>query len=129
MGYCEKGLECEHQHIRECPDFAETGKCDRKGCRLPHVIRANRNRKPATTTATSTATSTDDAPTLGFSVDTVPDSKHTAESSYIGDEFISLTFQESDSDSAPEQDESDEDDNEEDDEEEEDDEDVADHDL
>jgi hypothetical protein len=45
LGYCERGLDCGHQHVRECPDFAEKGTCETKGCKLPHVIRANRNRK------------------------------------------------------------------------------------
>ncbi|KAJ3787610.1 hypothetical protein GGU10DRAFT_348478 [Lentinula aff. detonsa] len=47
LGYCGKGLDCDKQHVRECPDFAEKGACSTKGCKLPHVIRANRNRKPA----------------------------------------------------------------------------------
>ena len=45
LGYCEKGAECDKQHVRECPNFAEAGRCDKKGCKLPHVIRANRTRK------------------------------------------------------------------------------------
>jgi len=57
LGYCEKGLECAHNHVHECPDFAESGKCTTKGCKLPHVIRANR-KKAATSTSTMAATST-----------------------------------------------------------------------
>jgi len=47
LGYCEKGALCEASHLRECPDFAETGMCKKMGlkgaagCKLPHVIRAN----------------------------------------------------------------------------------------
>ena len=49
LGYCEKGIDCEQQHVRECPDFAEKGTCSNRACKLPHVIRANRGRKTATT--------------------------------------------------------------------------------
>jgi len=44
LGYCEKGLDCDKQHLRECPDFAEKGKCLKPQCKLPHVIRASRQR-------------------------------------------------------------------------------------
>lgn len=52
LGYCEKGTDCEKQHIKECPAFAETGNCNIKNCKLPHVIRASasRQRKPVETT-------------------------------------------------------------------------------
>jgi hypothetical protein len=40
VGWCEAGRACERRHAWECPDFAESGKCTRKGCRLEHVIRA-----------------------------------------------------------------------------------------
>ena len=99
LGYCERGLECPQQHVRECPDFAEKGTCETKGCKLPHVIRANRNRKAGgggtnSTTevaaekmdVTGTATAARDVPML------------TAEDGQLGDDFISLTFRESDSD-------------------------------
>lgn len=39
-GWCERGRECEGRHTYECPDFVEKGKCERKGCKLVHVIRA-----------------------------------------------------------------------------------------
>ncbi|SNX87422.1 uncharacterized protein MEPE_06132 [Melanopsichium pennsylvanicum] len=39
-GWCEKGKECKERHTYECLDFVEKGKCDRKGCKLVHVIRA-----------------------------------------------------------------------------------------
>lgn len=50
LGYCEKGASCESSHLKECPDFAETGVCKRmgikgaNGCHLPHVIRANQKK-------------------------------------------------------------------------------------
>lgn len=89
LGYCEKGLDCDKQHVRECPDFAEKGTCSTKGCKLPHVIRANRNRKPTTTPATAnTTTDIPQHPEPGAV---------TADNSQIGDEYISLTFNESDS--------------------------------
>jgi len=85
LGYCERGLECERQHVRECPDFAEKGTCGTKGCKLPHVIRANRNRKVA-------------APGPASGKDKMVDSVAvTAEDAQLGDEYISLTFKESDS--------------------------------
>jgi len=99
LGYCAKGLECDKQHVRECPDFAENGSCVIKGCKLPHVIRANRNRNP--TTATS------DPPNLpssnmASSASAGTDNHWTshqvsAEDAELGDEYISLTFHESES--------------------------------
>lgn len=44
-GYCEKGLTCAERHVNECPDFSNTGKCNVKGCRLPHMHKANVIRK------------------------------------------------------------------------------------
>ena len=107
LGYCERGLECERQHVRECPDFAEKGTCGTKGCKLPHVIRANRNRKVA-------------APGPASGEDKMVDDSDaavTAEDAQLGDEYISLTFKESDSsesEGSEEEAESDEDDDEED---------------
>ncbi|KAH8593700.1 hypothetical protein B0O99DRAFT_626853 [Bisporella sp. PMI_857] len=40
-GYCEKGSSCEERHVHECPDFSNTGKCTRKGCKLPHRHKAS----------------------------------------------------------------------------------------
>lgn len=99
LGFCELGLDCDHQHVRECPDFAEKGTCETKGCKLPHVIRANRNRKTV---------NSGKAEEKKMDVEVA-----TAENAALGDEFISLTFRESDS----EDEESDEDDDEESDEE------------
>lgn len=47
LGYCEKGAECEERHVHECPDYANTGVCNKKRCRLPHVDRAGQIRKNA----------------------------------------------------------------------------------
>ncbi|KAI0272600.1 hypothetical protein BC834DRAFT_857499 [Gloeopeniophorella convolvens] len=98
LGYCEAGIDCPKQHVRECPDFAERGECSDKRCKLPHVIRANRARKPASTPAPTVATAavpaaaTDDpAPAV-----TAPPVK--AEDAQMGDEYISLTFNESEDD-------------------------------
>jgi len=38
-GWCDKGEHCAERHAFECPDFAESGTCTRKGCKLPHVLR------------------------------------------------------------------------------------------
>ncbi|KAF9502469.1 hypothetical protein BDN71DRAFT_1438085 [Pleurotus eryngii] len=105
LGFCEKGLDCDKQHVRECPDFAEQGSCTTKRCKLPHVIRANRNRKvdgsipkpgPAAVSVVASTAATD--PDLS--------PPHlTAEKAQLGDEFISLTFNESESsDEEPEDD-------------------------
>ncbi|EAW15228.1 CCCH zinc finger protein [Aspergillus clavatus NRRL 1] len=45
LGYCEKGAECEERHVHECPDYANSGVCHKKRCRLPHVDRAGQIRK------------------------------------------------------------------------------------
>ncbi|KAL2870079.1 CCCH zinc finger protein [Aspergillus lucknowensis] len=47
LGYCEKGETCEERHVHECPDYANTGVCGKKSCRLPHVDRAGQIRKNA----------------------------------------------------------------------------------
>ena len=94
LGYCEQGLDCGRQHVRECPDFAEKGNCGTKGCKLPHVIRANRNRIVASLSATSSPTEKIDAEATVVGSDSV---MLTAEDGQLGDEYISLTFKESDS--------------------------------
>ncbi|THH01049.1 hypothetical protein EW026_g1578 [Hermanssonia centrifuga] len=111
LGYCEKGLDCEHQHVRECPDFAEKGICTTKKCKLPHVIRANRNRpKTAIETisrafgkhvGTPQASDPASASSSEADVDSSTSTRSrvvTAEDAQMGDEFISLTFHESESD-------------------------------
>lgn len=116
LGYCEKGLDCEHQHVRECPDFAEKGACTTKGCKLPHVIRANRNRLPPPPSAQVTTFSpgshgTSEPAVSAADLDSgtsVSSRVLTAEDGQLGDEFISLTFHESDSDEDDEADDDDE---------------------
>ncbi|KAL1691208.1 hypothetical protein GGG16DRAFT_91677 [Schizophyllum commune] len=105
FGYCEKGLDCDKQHVRECPDFAEHGTCTNKGCKLPHVIRANRNRKPKAEVSPSVdaGTAVDAAPPKPMETDTDPSTADASASSAVGggelgDEYISLTFNESESD-------------------------------
>lgn len=93
LGYCEKGIDCEEAHVRECPDFAETGTCKNPRCKLPHVIRANRKKAvapdppKAVDSSTSNETSTDSQQLPVNGVD------FTFEG---GDEYIPLTFVESD---------------------------------
>ncbi|KIJ65087.1 hypothetical protein HYDPIDRAFT_110987 [Hydnomerulius pinastri MD-312] len=112
LGYCSKGLDCEMQHVRECPDFAEKGTCSTKGCKLPHVIRANRNRKPATATKTTGSSSSENvvasaattSPTVTSGSDTGSDnissSQHVSvQDAQLGDEYISLMFNESEEES------------------------------
>ncbi|OAX43221.1 hypothetical protein K503DRAFT_766096 [Rhizopogon vinicolor AM-OR11-026] len=117
LGYCAKGLDCEMQHVRECPDFAERGTCSTKGCKLPHVIRANRNRKPPVPTSSlapdiTADTSSTVIPGSDASSDNVSSSQYVpVKDARLGDEYISLMFNES-------EEESDDDDNEDDDEEE-----------
>ncbi|KAI0644203.1 hypothetical protein C8Q79DRAFT_974699 [Trametes meyenii] len=133
LGYCEKGLDCDKQHVRECPDFAEKGQCTIKGCKLPHVIRANRNRKPAPLSAVgqstsasasaSTASSSSAHGSGAASSSAVSDSADgtndasssrqvTAEDGQLGDEYISLTFHESESEESDDNEDEDEDENE-----------------
>ncbi len=45
LGFCEKGADCAERHVVECPDYANTGVCNNKKCRLPHVDRAGQLRK------------------------------------------------------------------------------------
>lgn len=41
LGWCLNGEKCTARHTFDCPDFLEKGTCDRKGCKLQHVIRSN----------------------------------------------------------------------------------------
>lgn len=116
LGYCSKGLDCEHQHVRECPDFAEQGTCQKKGCRLPHVIRANRRRVVnADETKGKTKSPAVEIVSSGESVSgtaadaSEKDAVHapTAEDAQLGDEYISLTFMESDEDESEDEDDDD----------------------
>lgn len=54
LGYCGKGADCEERHVHECPDYANTGVCNKKRCRLPHVDRAGQIRKNAAVKAEGT---------------------------------------------------------------------------
>ncbi|KAF9482586.1 hypothetical protein BDN70DRAFT_874953 [Pholiota conissans] len=122
LGYCERGLECDKQHVRECPDFAEKGTCGTKGCKLPHVIRANQKRKAAAAAAASSGASVVRGSAFiaaggekrGSAGGDAPEDVHmlTAEDGQLGDEFISLTFKESDSEDESESEDEDDDDNE-----------------
>ena len=47
LGYCGKGANCSQRHVHECPDYANTGKCRKPKCHLPHVDRAGQIRKRA----------------------------------------------------------------------------------
>lgn len=105
LGYCEKGLDCDKQHIRECPDFAENGKCPSAKCRLPHVIRANRERKEAyEAMKLSTLVPVAREPITTENNVLKPIQPRDSE---LGEDFISLTFHETDEGS--EEDEEDED--------------------
>ena len=47
LGFCEAGGKCEERHVNECPNYANTGACKNKRCRLPHIDRAGQIRKNA----------------------------------------------------------------------------------
>jgi hypothetical protein len=108
LGFCEKGLDCDKQHVRECPDFAEKGTCSTKGCKLPHVIRANRNRKPIEKTAvdplpastsltvSSSAGKAQDESDHSSGTDVISIEKQPLDADF-GDGYIPLTFNESES--------------------------------
>lgn len=89
LGYCAKGVECDRNHVRECPEFEETGQYRSRGCKLPHVIKAN---------------------TLRTKPDELPQkmTQPTPDAAQLGDEYISLIFDESE-DSESDEDESDDD--------------------
>jgi len=89
LGYCAKGVECDRNHVRECPEFEETGQCRSRGCKLPHVIKANALR-----------TKPDELPQKI--------TQPTPDAAQLGDEYISLIFDESE-DSESDEDESDDD--------------------
>lgn len=123
LGYCEKGVDCDKNHVRECPEFEETGECRTKGCKLPHVIKANAKwAKKDTGSGTANDGREKEAETKKMEVDGGGggDGGHgtekvvlTAESAQLGDEYISLIFNESDSGSESEEEEVDDEDDEE----------------
>ena len=47
LGYCAKGSCCDERHVHECPNYAESGICRNKKCRLPHIDRAGQLKKYA----------------------------------------------------------------------------------
>lgn len=47
LGFCGKGPQCTERHVHECPNYANTGMCRDKKCRLPHVDRAGQIRRNA----------------------------------------------------------------------------------
>ncbi|KAG8770686.1 hypothetical protein FRC12_004120 [Ceratobasidium sp. 428] len=95
LGYCGKGVDCERNHVRECPDFAEKGVCQTKGCKLPHVIRASKGKMAAA------AAEADVARAKGEQVAAVETETHGENEEkkvggqQLGDEFVSLMFEES----------------------------------
>ena len=97
LGYCEAGIDCPKQHVRECPDFAESGECPNKFCKLPHVIRANRARKPTSAPAPAVVPAAT-VPTADDVISDVAPPVLTVKDSQLGDEYISLTFNESEED-------------------------------
>ncbi|KAK2758738.1 hypothetical protein FQN54_003428 [Arachnomyces sp. PD_36] len=60
LGYCDKGADCNNRHVHECPDYANTGICGNKKCKLPHVDRAGQIRKYAANKAASPETMGDE---------------------------------------------------------------------
>ncbi|KAJ4474668.1 hypothetical protein C8J55DRAFT_432882 [Lentinula edodes] len=116
LGYCGKGLDCDKQHVRECPDFAEKGGCSTKGCKLPHVIRANRNRKPPSSLVSSDGSSSSTVVSgLVDLADSQGESRMqhvAANDAQLGDEYISLTFNESESEEESDSEEEENDDEE-----------------
>lgn len=117
LGYCDKGVDCDKQHVRECPDFAEKGTCPNPKCKLPHVIRANKRRADANTAkASAQSTALLSSSEIGSAyTDPLPASQPpiTGDNAKIGDEFISLTFNESESEESDEDEEEDEEEEEE----------------
>ncbi|KAF8584024.1 hypothetical protein K439DRAFT_1177180 [Ramaria rubella] len=106
VGYCDKGIDCDKQHVRECPDFAEKGSCPNRTCKLPHVIRANRRRQP---TQTETKMQMQVEHISPSALQQVPPKEEYTSTSSSGvpsislitepgaaEEYISLTFEESD---------------------------------
>ncbi|TIC04480.1 hypothetical protein E3Q17_00349 [Wallemia mellicola] len=44
LGFCDKGLDCDSKHVRECPDYAENGECKNPSCNLPHILKSEANK-------------------------------------------------------------------------------------
>jgi hypothetical protein len=128
VGYCDNGIECEKQHVRECPDFAEKGVCPNRLCKLPHVIRANRRRQPATSNPQGQAQAqlraqAEQADASSSNSISQPSAKEEynpsslsvggavvstgSETPGAAEEYISLTFEESDDDDDDEEEDED----------------------
>ncbi|KAG8877590.1 hypothetical protein FRB98_006625, partial [Tulasnella sp. 332] len=172
--FTRTGAMCDAAHLRECPDFAETGICKKMGlkgaagCKLPHVIRANNQQRigiakapkadlaqQRRSAAVATATPATASPTLSTNIeplkrkidnvggDIVLDQKKRRVSSAItgsiervlvdagaggaedNNDFISLTFMESDDEGEDDEDEDEEADDDDDDDDDEDDDDGS----
>ncbi|RKF61276.1 Zinc finger CCCH domain-containing protein [Erysiphe neolycopersici] len=54
-GYCQKGTACMERHVNECPEFSNTGKCNTRGCKLPHREKASLMRNQASRKQSETA--------------------------------------------------------------------------
>ncbi|KAG8698656.1 hypothetical protein FRC08_005787, partial [Ceratobasidium sp. 394] len=91
LGYCGKGVECERNHVRECPDFAEKGVCQTKGCKLPHVIRASKGKMAAAAAEADLARAKGEQEV----VEQGEAGEKKAGKQQLGDEFVSLMFEES----------------------------------
>lgn len=39
FGWCNNGRDCTQRHTWDCPEFLRKGKCERRGCKLMHVVR------------------------------------------------------------------------------------------
>lgn len=112
------GIDCDKQHVKECPDFAENGICPNRACKLPHVIRANRRRQTTTSTShakAQTLPQTEVEPTIAKAQTSAKEEYISVvstgtESSGAAEEYISLTFEESDDDDDEDDDDNDEDD-------------------
>jgi hypothetical protein len=101
LGYCVRGVSCDKNHVRECPEFEETGECRTRGCKLPHVIKANAkwaNKGRSTDRDEQVADPKGSGGTGG-------EKAVTAEDAQLGDEYISLIFNESESESESEDEE------------------------
>jgi hypothetical protein len=94
LGYCEKGVECDKNHVRECPEFEETGECRTRGCKLPHVIKANAKWAKKDKVVDEKKTEVEGG--AGGDIGAGEKVQVTAESAKLGDEYISLIFNESD---------------------------------
>jgi|SRR5690606_40224991 len=85
-GYCDKGEDCEKRHVHECPDFDESGSCERKGCKLPHIERAGRRRAAAAAAKKRENSEEGDGDDDMFSSDEEPDDEDDVDSDGLEDD-------------------------------------------